>query len=123
MLGAARRSVPAAGWERTPRALQMGAPGPWQVATGLNVATEGRERPVAAATINCSDRLGCRASAGVRCPTGSTGFALRGAGLEGKERRFELKHLRWMKEVVQVGCSKLLGCDQRVCRGCVLWNA
>lgn len=92
-----------------PEGLQMGPPGPWQVATGLNVATEGQEQPVATATINCSDRLGCRASAGVRCPTGSTGFAPRGAGLEGKERRVELKHLWWMKGIVQVGLLKAAG--------------
>ncbi|XP_075295445.1 LOW QUALITY PROTEIN: uncharacterized protein LOC142363610 [Opisthocomus hoazin] len=61
--------------------------------TGLDVATKGQKQLVALTTMNCSDRLGCRASARVQCPAGSTGFALSGAGLEGKEGRLELEHL------------------------------
>lgn len=86
-------SVPRDGVGAHPEALQTGAPGPWQMVMGLNVATKGQEQPVAITTLNCSDHLGCRASAGVRCSTGSTGFALCGAGLEGKEERLQLKHL------------------------------
>lgn len=49
---------------------------------------QGQEQPVAITTINCSDRLGCRPSAG------SADFALCGTILEGKEERSALKNQR-----------------------------
>lgn len=89
--------MPHGGVGERPDILQMGAPGPWQMAMGLNVATKVQEQLVVITTISCSDRLGCRASAGVHCHAGSTGFALCGAGLEGKAKRLGLKHL-WCHE-------------------------
>lgn len=48
------------------RALQMGAPGLWQMVTGLNAALKVQEQPEGQPVV----------LALVQCPAGSTGFAL-----------------------------------------------
>lgn len=78
--------MPRGGVGTHPKALQVGAAGLWQMVKGLNIATKGWEQPVAIITTSCSDHLGCRTSVRMQRPAGSTGFALCGAGLEGKER-------------------------------------